>query len=61
MAPLICSKKVEALLGLATGTLNVLRCRRTGAGRIPFVKMGRAVRYRPEDVEQWLAANQVRH
>ena len=59
MTPLLHSKQVEARLGLAPGTLAVQRCRRTGAGRIPFVRVGRAVRYREEDVEQWLIANQV--
>lgn len=55
MRPLLHSKQVETLLGLATGSLAVMRCRRTGAGRIPHIKIGRAVRYRPEDVEAFLS------
>lgn len=54
MQPLMHSKQVEALLGFATGTLAVLRCRRS-PNIPPHIKIGRAVRYRPEDVEQFLS------
>lgn len=58
MTPLLHSKQVETLLGFATGTLAVLRCRRS-PNIPPHIKIGRAVRYRPEDVEQFLIRQQV--
>lgn len=42
-----------AFLGLAAQTLRKLRI--TGDGP-PFLKLGRAVRYRPTDLEAWLSA-----
>jgi predicted DNA-binding transcriptional regulator AlpA len=54
MQPLLHSKQVETLLGFATGTLAVLRCRRS-PNIPPHIKIGRAVRYRPEDIEQFLS------
>lgn len=53
MRPLLHSKQVETLLGLATGSLAVMRCRKS-RNIPPHIKIGRAVRYRPEDVEQFL-------
>jgi predicted DNA-binding transcriptional regulator AlpA len=53
MTPLLHSKQVESILGFAPGTLAVLRCRRS-PNIPPHIKMGRSVRYRPEDVEQFL-------
>jgi hypothetical protein len=41
-------------LQLAPGTLSVWRS--TGRYRIPFVKVGRRVRYRRADLEAWLAS-----
>jgi len=55
---LLTTKEVERLLGFASGTLAVLRCRRTTT--LPYIKMGRSVRYRQDDVEQWLAEQTVR-
>jgi predicted DNA-binding transcriptional regulator AlpA len=43
-------------LGLAVSTLNKLRC--TGGGPV-FLKLGRSVRYSPDDLEDWLAARRV--
>jgi excisionase family DNA binding protein len=43
-------------LGLSASTLNKLRC--TGAGPAYF-KLGRAVRYDPRDLDQWLAAHRI--
>src|SRR5262245_5756314 len=50
---------VEAayLVGLSVRTLESLRLR---GGGIPYVKLGRAVRYRRADVLQW-AAGKVRN
>ena len=43
-------------LSLATGTLRNLRSQ----GRGPrFVRLGRAVRYRPEDLDEWIEGNLV--
>ena len=53
MCDYIPSKECERRLGLATGTLAVQRCRRTST--IPFVKIGRAIRYHWPTVEAWLA------
>jgi predicted DNA-binding transcriptional regulator AlpA len=47
------TRAAAALLGLAEQTLRKLRS--TGGGP-PFVKLGRAVRYRPSDLEAWLSA-----
>ncbi len=58
MQALLHTKQVESLLGFATGTLAVLRCRRS-PNIPPHIKIGRAVRYRPEDVEQFLVRQQV--
>lgn len=41
-------------LGLAVSTLNKWRCH--GGGPV-FIKMGRAVRYRVEDLDGYLTAN----
>jgi excisionase family DNA binding protein len=43
-------------LGLSASTLNKLRC--TGSGPVYF-KLGRAVRYDPQDLDQWLAERRV--
>jgi excisionase family DNA binding protein len=43
-------------LGIRTHTLATWRC--TGRYGLPFIKIGRAIRYRRADVEAWLAANQ---
>jgi len=43
-------------LGLAVSTLNKWRCH--GGGPI-FIKMGRAVRYRVEDLEAYISASKL--
>lgn len=42
------------LLDLKPGTLAVWRC--TGRYGLPFVKVGRKVRYRAGDLREWLAS-----
>jgi len=42
------------LLNLAPGTLSVWRS--TGRYALPFLKVGRRVRYRRADLEAWLSA-----
>ena len=39
-------------LGVTPGTLQVWRS--TGRYGIPFIKVGRLVKYRPSDLESWL-------
>ncbi len=51
---LLDEKAAADLLQLAPGTLSVWRS--TGRYRIPFVKVGRRVRYRRSDLEAWLAS-----
>lgn len=51
MKPLIDEKACAALRGCAVPTLQKERVRGDGPR---FVKMGRLVRYRPEDVEAWI-------
>ena len=40
------------LLGVTPGTLSVWRC--TGRYNLPFIKIGRKVRYRRSDLIAWL-------
>ena len=57
MAPLVTllsAKDAARALRLAEGTLAKLRL--TGKGPL-FVKLGRRVAYRPEDLDRWIAAN----
>lgn len=42
-----------AVLDMSPGTLSVWRC--TGRHDLPFVKIGRKVRYRAGDLRAWLA------
>jgi len=49
---LLDEKAAAAFLQLAPGTLSVWRS--TGRYGIPFVKVGRRVRYRRADLENWL-------
>ncbi len=52
MQPLIDEKACAGLVGCVVSTLQKWRVRGDGP---PFVKVGRLVRYRPEDVEAWVA------
>ena len=55
---LLCTKEAARFLGVSKAFLD--RDRWAGA-RIPFIRVGaRAVRYRQEDLEHYIA-NQVRH
>jgi predicted site-specific integrase-resolvase len=53
-ADLLDEQAAAALLTVAPGTLGVWRS--TGRYNLPFLKVGRAVRYRRSDLEAWLAA-----
>jgi predicted DNA-binding transcriptional regulator AlpA len=48
------TRAAATILGLAEQTLRKLRT--TGKGP-PFLKLGRAVHYRPADLHAWLAAH----
>ena len=49
----LCDDKETAdILGVSTGTLSVWRS--TGRYRLPFIKVGRKVRYRRSDLLAWL-------
>ena len=50
---LLDEKAAAAVLDLTPGTLSVWRS--TGRYALPFVKVGRKVRYRLTDLELWLA------
>ena len=50
--PLLSDREVAALISRARPTLQKDRLR---GGGIPFVKLGRQVRYRRSDVERWFA------
>lgn len=43
-----------AVLAVTPGTLAVWRC--TGRYNLPFIKIGRKVRYRRTDLDAWLDA-----
>lgn len=49
---LLDEQKAAAVLGVSPGTLGVWRS--TGRYALPFVKVGRAVRYRRSDIDAWL-------
>ncbi|PCJ91188.1 MAG: excisionase [Flavobacteriaceae bacterium] len=51
---LMTPERVAEYLGVSTETLNVWRC--TKRYNLPYVKAGRLVRYRVEDVENFVAS-----
>ena len=51
-ADLLDDKSAAAILDVSPGTLSVWRS--TGRYGIPFLKIGRLVRYRRSDLEAWL-------
>lgn len=53
---LLTPDQVAAITGLSKETLAQWRSQRRG---IPYLKMGRAVRYDPADVQQYLAGCRV--
>ena len=57
MSNLMNEKEVASFLGLKPQTLAIWRMRKE---KIPFVRMGRRVAYRREDVERWLDSQIVR-
>lgn len=51
---LMTPKEVADYLGVSTETLNVWRC--TKRYNLPYIKAGRLVRYRVEDLDQFVAS-----
>jgi len=54
---LITEQRAAEYLGVAPGTLRIWRC--TGRVQLPFVRVGRSIRYRVEDVEQFVERRTV--
>jgi len=50
--PLLTPFEAAAYIGVSENTLSVWRC--VGRYAIPFIKVGRLVRYRRSDLEAWL-------
>jgi excisionase family DNA binding protein len=55
---LLTTEEAAALLGAKPQTLSIWRC--TRVRNIPFVKIGRLVRYRERDLIAWLEKNTIR-
>lgn len=56
---LLTAEEAAEFLGIAHQTLSVWRS--TGRYDLPYIKVGRNVRYRLSDLEAFLAANTVTH
>ncbi|MBF0255900.1 MAG: helix-turn-helix domain-containing protein [Gammaproteobacteria bacterium] len=56
---LLTEAQAAEYIGTAPGTLTVWRC--TGRYNLPYVKVGRFVRYRQEDLDAWLAKRTQTH
>ena len=56
-SPLVDEKQASDILGLAPGTLSVWRC--TKRYDLPWVKVGRSIRYRISDLERFLESRTV--
>ena len=56
-SPLVDEKQAAEILGITPGTLSVWRCVRRYP--LPYSKIGRAVRYRVEDLERFIEQRTV--
>jgi excisionase family DNA binding protein len=54
---LLTRRQAAEYLGLKPQTLGAWTC--TGRYALPFIRVGRAVRYRMGDLEKWLASRTV--
>jgi predicted DNA-binding transcriptional regulator AlpA len=54
---LLSEKETAELLHVSPGTLSVVRCTRRWP--LPYVKVGRAVRYRLSDIEAFMQSRTV--
>jgi excisionase family DNA binding protein len=55
---LLTTDEAAEFLGVSAGTLCVWRC--VSRYRLPFVKIGRNVRYNETDLLEWLESRKVR-
>lgn len=55
MVSLITETEASKKLGISVATLRTWRC--TRRVNIPFVKLGKSVRYRPEDLDEFVQNN----
>jgi excisionase family DNA binding protein len=55
--PLLSEIEAAEILNVTAGTLSVWRCTRRYP--LPYVKVGRAIRYRLADLEAWLQSRTV--
>jgi len=58
MLPLLNTREAADVLGVAPGTLEDWRARGTGQGP-KWLKVGHAVRYRLQELEEWIEARVV--
>lgn len=56
---LLSQADVAKILGSTVPSLNTLR--HQGRLDIPYIKFGNRIRYREEDIEQWIKSNIVNH
>jgi excisionase family DNA binding protein len=56
LSPLLTQREAASILAISVRTLERLR---VNGGSPKFVKVGHSVRYRPEDLERWVAARLV--
>ena len=56
---LLTTKQVAELLGIIPHTLEVARCEGGKFGEIPYIKMGRNIRYRLADIEEFVASHLI--
>lgn len=55
--PLVDEKRAAEILGITPGTLSVWRCVRRYP--LPYTKIGRAVRYRVEDLDEFVRSRTI--
>lgn len=55
---LLTPAEAAGVLGVEVSTLAVWRC--TGRYDVPYIRVGRAIRYRREELDAWLESRTVR-
>jgi len=53
---LLTSEGVASMIGISIGTLAMWRSRKE---QLPYLKLGKCVRYRASDVRQWIESSLV--
>jgi len=56
-SPLVDEKRAAEILGIVPETLQIWRC--VKRYKLPYVKIGRAVRYRLEDLDEFVRSRTV--